>query len=364
MTANVLAMGSGLPIPPQLQHVSPPPPPPSDPQWATRVTTVASGMPGPSGVAQMPDGTFVIADVRNHRIWQTDGSGRFWPYAGDGNPDGNPVFDNVPGLQARFFQPTAVLPDAAGNVYVADTHNCVIRKIANDASHTVTTVAGTFMNASFADGVGSAAAFFDPMGMAWLDATRIVIADAENFAIRVLDVTTRRVTTLARSSDCCNESDGPAGGANPAPGAAAFFYPTAVAVAPDGRVFFLASSVGKLKVIGTDASRTVSTLVTGGLGFTDGFGTQARMQPQMGLLWWNNQLLVSDSANQRVRLVAPGSTSGSTSVKTWAGSGRVGTDDGPASAASFQVPLGLWAGRDGKIYVIDGAAGSLRAITP
>jgi hypothetical protein len=364
MTANLLQMGSGLPIPPGLQRVNAPPPPPVDPKWANSIRTVAAGMPGPSGVAQLPDGTFVIADVRDHRIWQTDGSGRFWAYAGDGNPDGNPRFDNVPGLQARFFQPTAVLPDAAGNVYVADTHNCVIRKIANDANHTVTTVAGTFFNEAFADGVGPAAAFADPMGMAWLDASHIVIADTENFAIRVLDVNTRLVTTLARSSNCCDEQDGPAGGANPAPGTAAFFYPTAVTVAPDGRVFFLASSVGELKVIGTDASRTVTTLVHGGLGFADGFGTQARMQPQMGLLWWNNSLLVSDSANQRLRLVLPGSTSGSTSVKTWAGSGRVGKDDGAASAATFQVPLGLWAGKDGKIYAVDGAAGTLRAVTP
>ncbi len=364
MTANLLKLGLSLPVPAQLQHVTAPPAPAVNPQWATSVGTIATGMPGPSGVAQMPDGTFVVADVRDHRIWQIDGAGNVSPYAGDGHPDGNPLFDNVPGLQARFFQPTAVLPDSAGNVYVADTHNCVIRKIGNDANHTVTTVAGTFFNAGFADGTGSAAAFSDPMGMAWYDATHIVIADTENFAIRLLDVTTRQVTTLARSSNCCDEADGPAGGANPAPGTASFFYPTAVAVSPDGRVFFLASSVGKLKVIGTDASRTVTTLVAAGLGFADGQGTQAQMQPQMGLLWWNGGLLVSDSANQRLRRVLPGATAGSTSVQTWAGSGRVGTDDGPASAATFEVPLGLWAGTDGSVYVVDGPAGSLRAVTP
>ncbi|HET7785547.1 MAG TPA: N,N-dimethylformamidase beta subunit family domain-containing protein, partial [Myxococcales bacterium] len=270
MTANLLELGLGLPVPPELLHVDAPPPPPTDPGWAASVRTVATGMPGPSGVAQLPDGTFVIADARAHRIWQTDGSGRVWPYAGDGNPGGSRRFDDVPGLQARFFQPTAVLSDAAGNVYVADTHNCTIRKIANDASRTVTTVAGASMKPGFADGTAAAAAFDNPMGMAWLDAGHILIADMKNFALRVLEVGTRQVTTLLRSSDCCTEADGPAGGANPGPGDAAFFYPTAVAAAPDGRVFFLESSMGKIKVVSPGPARTVTTLVSGGLGFADG----------------------------------------------------------------------------------------------
>ncbi|HTO98107.1 MAG TPA: hypothetical protein VMK66_13750, partial [Myxococcales bacterium] len=170
-------------------------------------------------------------------------------------------------------------------------------------------------------------------------------------------VTSRAVSTLA-ATHWGDDADGPASSAT-------FYYPTAVAVAPDGRVFFLASSTGKLKVIGTDASRTVTTLVGGGLGFSDGLGDVARMQPQMGLLWLNGSLVVSDSANQRLRLVSPGASAGSTTVKTWAGSGAMGNDDGLASAAAFQVPLGLWGGRDGTVYVVDGGTlGSLRAVRP
>src|SRR5205823_4711885 len=237
--------------------------------------------------------------ARANRIWQTNGS-TVWPFAGDGNPSGDPRFDSVPGLSSRFFGPTAVLPDAAGNVYVADTHNCVIRKVANDANRTVTTVAGAYFAGTWADGIGSAARLSYPMGLAWLDATHIVIADSSNFAIRVLDVTTRAVTTLAMSGGG-DECDGPAG-------TAVFFYPTAVAVAPDGKVFFVASSMGKLKVIGTDPAHTITTLVNGGLGFADGFGDGARMQAQQGLIWSGGALLVSDSANQRIRVVSPGAT--------------------------------------------------------
>ena len=357
MTANMLKLGLQLPVPPALSSVGAPPSDPTSGRWAASVRTVAGGMSGPAGVAQLPDGTFVIADARDHRIWQTDGAGAVRPYAGDGHPTGSSRFDNVPGLSARFFGPTAVLPDTAGNVYVADTHNCVIRKIGNDAKRTVSTVAGAFMAAGNADGIGAAARFGMPMGMAWLDSTHIVIADASNAAIRALDVLTQAVTTLAVSHGG-DERDGPA------LTAASFQRPTAVAVAPDGRVFFVASPSGTLKVIGTDASRTVTTLVAGGLGFADGPGTGARLVPQMGLLWLNGGLIVSDPGNQRLRWVSPGATADSTTVQTWAGSGRSGTDDGSASAASFEVPLGLWSGTDGNVYVVEGTAGTLRAVRP
>ena len=357
MTANLLKLGLHLPIPAPLLSISGPASPPPDAQWASSVRTLVGGMSGPAGVAQMPDGTFVIADARANRIWQTNGAGKVWPFAGDGNPSGEPRFDNVPGLSSRFFGPTAVLPDAAGNVYVADTHNCVIRKVANDANRTVTTVAGAYFAAGLVDGIGGAARLAFPMGMAWLDATHIVIADSSSQAIRVLDVTTRAVSTLAVTHNGDN-ADGP--GLT----AANFYWPTAVAVAPDGRVFFLASSSGAVKVIGTDASRTVTTLVAGGLGFGDGPGTRAQLQPQMGLLWFNNGLVLSDPGSHRLRWIVPGSSAGSTMVKSFAGDGRASTADGSGASSSFEVPLGLWRGTDGNVYVVDGTAGTLRVVRP
>src|SRR5437763_1432674 len=246
MAANVLKLALGLEIPGPLQSPSAPAAPVPDPQWAGNVRTIASGMMAPAGVAQLPDGSFVVADASAHRIWRVDGTGSVRPFAGDGHEGGSSTYDNRPGLQARFFQPTAVLPDAAGNVYVADTHNNAIRKIANDSSHTVTTIAGALLVSGYADGPGSG----------------------------------------------------------------------------------------------------------------------ARTQMQMGLIWSNGTLIASDPGNKRLRSILPGTTAGGTTVKTWAGSGLAGADDGPASTASFQVPLGLWKGKDGNVYLVDGSAGPLRAIQP
>jgi hypothetical protein len=195
-----------------------------------------------------------------------------------------------------------------------------------------------------------------------------LIADSANQAIRVLDVTTGAVRTLA-GGNYGDEADGPGR-------EAIFFFPTAVAAASDGRIIFVSSSKGKVKVIGADASRTVTTLVggapgfadgtgmIGSLGFADGAGTAALMLPQGGLVWDGEALLVADAGNQRIRRVVPGTDAASTRVQTWAGTGRVGAADGPASAASFGLPLGLYRARDGTVFVADGGAGSLRAIRP
>jgi hypothetical protein len=357
MTANALAIGRGLPVPSELQSIGAgPPPPPSAPAWASSVQTIAKGMPGPTSVAPLPDGSFVVADPVADRIWRVDTAGAVTPYAGDGTP-GGPHFDDRPALEARFLQPSAVLSDKAGNVYVADTRNGVIRKIANDPQHTVKALAGAFNIDGYADGVGSQARFHDAVALDFLDDQHIVIADSGNHALRVLDLETNFVSTLAISRGGFDDVDGPAG-------SAVFFYPTAVAVAPDRRVFFVASSTGKLKVVGNDPQHTVTTLTRGGLGFADGAGTSAMLQPQAGLLWLSGNLIVADTLNQRLRVVTPGVDAASTRVATWAGNGTMSSVDGAAEAASFMLPLGLALGRDGLVYAADGGAGTLRAVLP
>ena len=358
MTANLLLAAVKVPVPQELQTPVAPAAPTPRAAWAGSVRTRAhdGGMLGPAAVTQLPDGTIIVADPRAHRLWSVSPSGTVAPFAGDGNPTGSTNYDNVPALRARFFAPAGVIADAAGNVFVADTHNHVIRKVANDSVRTVTTVAGVFGFGALADGVGSAAKFNNPMGLAWQDSGHLLVADAANHAIRVLEIATGKVTTLAGGHPG-DDADGPASSAQ-------FTYPTAVAAAPDGRVFFLASPVGKLKQIGTDAAHTVTTLVGGGVGYADGPGDVALLSPQAGLVWANGALLVSDAANQRLRKVTPGATAAATSVETWAGTGRVGASDGAASSASFGEPLGLWMSADGNLYVADGGNLSVRAVQP
>lgn len=360
MTANLLKAAVYAPIPAALQTVIAPAQAAPRGAWATDVRTVAQGqgMLGPTGVAQLPDGTLVVVDARANRLWSVAASGAVSPLAGDGVATGNAWFDNVPALQARFWGPTAVVADKLGNLYVADTDNQAIRRIASDANRTVTTIAGAFGSPGFVNGALGTSRLSFPMGLAWLDAaqTKLLIADSNNHAIRLLDVTTKTLSTYAGGHPG-DDVDGPAA-------TATFVFPTAVTAAPDGRVFFIAPYVGKLKAIGTDAARTITTIAGGGTGFQDGPGTSARLSPQGGLVWSGGTLLVSDSANMRIRKVVPGTDAASTQVYTFAGSGRVSGVDGSAASASFGLPLGLVKGSDGNLYVADAGRISLRVIRP
>lgn len=105
------------------------------------------------GLAVDSQGNAYVADIVNHTVRKVTPAGVTTTYAGKpgmaGNVDG--TADN-----ARFMSPVWIAVDAAGNVYVAESHN-VIRKIGTDGM--VTTVAGLSGTAGSADGVGAAARF-------------------------------------------------------------------------------------------------------------------------------------------------------------------------------------------------------------
>jgi DNA-binding beta-propeller fold protein YncE len=361
MTANLLQELAAMPVPSELQ--SPKAPVQQTPigSWARSVSTVANGLTAPTSVAKLPDGSLVVPDPRAQRIFRISG-GVASVFAGDGNPGGNPAFDNCPALQARFFEPTSVAVDSRGVVYVTDTEDNCIRAILNDAQHTVITFAGTLKSGGFGDGIGTAARFVQPTSISY-DAPRgrLLVADTGNQRIRAIDVATARVTTIA-GGGAGDPADGPALSAR-------FSGPTAVAAAADGRIFFVASGAtnglagSQVKMIRTDASRTVVSLTTGGFGFADGAGTAAKLLPQSGLAWDGQALYVSDPGNYRIRRIVPGSDAASTRVFTLAGTGQPGSSDGRGDLASFGMPLGMQLQADGTLLVADGT-GAVRAITP
>ncbi len=109
----------------------------------------------PKGVAVGPDGHIYIADAFNHRIRRIDRStGTISTVAGSGPVgsccDGSFAGDGGPALAARFNQPNQVAWDPAGNLYVLDTINHRVRRVATDG--TVSTVAGTGVSGIEGDG--------------------------------------------------------------------------------------------------------------------------------------------------------------------------------------------------------------------
>jgi streptogramin lyase len=148
---------------------------------AGAVTTLATGFSNPTSVAVDSAGNVYVGDANNHVIRKITAGGVVTTLAGvvgtAGSTDGT-------GSAARFNTPTGVAVDSAGNVYVADRSNQIIRKIT--AGGVVTTLAGVVGTPSFGymDGTGSSARFRFPWGIAVDSAGNVYVADTSNNVIR------------------------------------------------------------------------------------------------------------------------------------------------------------------------------------
>ncbi|MCF6212654.1 MAG: Ig-like domain-containing protein, partial [Flavobacteriaceae bacterium] len=152
---------------------------------STRGYTDATGTAAmfnlPQSVAVDGLGTVYVADSFNQRIRKITPSGVVTTLAGSGTQgwvDGT-------GTAAKFRFPSGIALDASGNIYISDLNNHRIRKIT--AAGVVTTLAGSGVG-GFADGVGTAAQFKNPSGIA-IDASGLIyVADYNNHRIRKITV--------------------------------------------------------------------------------------------------------------------------------------------------------------------------------
>jgi sugar lactone lactonase YvrE len=146
------------------------------------VVTFAKDLTKAWGVAVDGSGNVYVADTVNHRIEKVTAAGDVTTLAGSGRP-GNA---DGTGPEASFSGPRGVTVDGAGNVYVADTGNNKIRRIA--AGGVVTTLAGSGSPGA-ADGDGVAASFSGPFGIAVDHSGNLYVADTGNNLIRKITLT-------------------------------------------------------------------------------------------------------------------------------------------------------------------------------
>jgi len=146
---------------------------------STDGTGSAARFDHPYGVAVDNAGDLYVADTRNHTIRKVTPDGIVTTLAGQAQQAGSA--DGFGGA-ARFQGPLRLAADNAGNIYVADSGNHLIRKVT--ATGTVTTVAGLAGNSGSADGTGDAARFNYPEDVAVDAAGNLYVADSFNAAIR------------------------------------------------------------------------------------------------------------------------------------------------------------------------------------
>lgn len=146
----------------------------------------------------------LVADAGNHRIRRIDTAGIVTTIAGTGTAGS--TGDGGPATSAQLNTPRAVALDAAGNIYIADTNNNLVRKI--DSTGVITTVAGTGMSGYSGDGgLATRARLNLPTGLAFDAAGQLYIGDVGNSRIRRVD-TAGNISTFAGNGTQGSSGDG------------------------------------------------------------------------------------------------------------------------------------------------------------
>jgi sugar lactone lactonase YvrE len=317
-------------------------------------TGTAARFNSPRGLAVDTNGNVYVADTTNHRIRQITPAGVVTTVAGDGTAG---FLDHATGTSAQFRSPCGVAVDAAGNLYVADTDNHRIRKIAAGGTREVTTVAGDGTGAggagAFLDhATGTSAQFNSPMKVAVDTAGNLFVADTSNNRIRKIAAGgTNAVTTLA--------GDGTAAFLDHATGTSAQFkQPRGVAVDAAGTVYVADDLNHKIRKIAAGGTNAVTTIAgsTNGVNIDNAVATLGKFsRPFDVVIDAAGHLFVADFNNNSIRKITAAGA-----LETYAGGkpgvnsgGSPGLDNADRTLARFSGIEGIALDANGIVYVAD-----------
>jgi sugar lactone lactonase YvrE len=295
----------------------------------------------PTGIAVDAAGNIYVADYGNNMIRKISPSGVVTTLAGNGTQGSLNGADSL----STFNGPTGVAVDPSGNVYVADANNNQIRMIANGM---VTTIAGSDSSGA-QNGQGALAYFLGPASVACDAQGNVYVADAGNDLIREI-APGGLVSTLAGT--------GNAGSQNGPDTTASFNNPAGVAVDASGNIYVADMLNGLIRKI---SGGLVSTLAgNDSTASVNGVGTAASFFfPNSVAVDAMGNVYTTEYVTNLIRKVAPDGT-----VTTFAGSGASGQADSTGTAASFSGPSGVAVDAAGNVYVADTYNNVIRKITP
>ncbi|MEO8426498.1 MAG: FG-GAP-like repeat-containing protein [Verrucomicrobiota bacterium] len=321
------------------------------------VTTLAgSGAPGfedGQGVAaqfHFPNGAFVdaggfvyIADAFNHRIRRVSPSGAVTTLAGSGAAG----YLDGPGAASQFNYPLGVFVATAGDVFVADTENNLVRKISAVELSTVSTVAGSG-RPGYVDGPGTTAELYFPNDLVVDAAGNVFVSEFNNHTIRKIAPDGAVSTFVGNGTPGYTDGRGTSARLN---------RPGGLAIDRNGNFFVTDWGNQRIRKITPDGS--VTTLAGSGQpGFVDGPASIAQFNEPDGItVDQDGNVFITEHSNHAVRKIARDGT-----VTTIAGKGAAGFADGTAAVALFNAPGGIGIDSPGNLFVADTGNNRIRKI--
>jgi sugar lactone lactonase YvrE len=284
------------------------------------------------GVAADDLGNLYVADSRNNMIRKISADGEVTTMAGSG------IAGSADGKAdtASFFYPEGVAVDRKGNLYVADTHNSLIRMISPDGF--VTTLAGQRIYHTI-PGMDTVVRFDNPAGIAVDPSGYVYVADCGNDLIRKISPDGKVQIIAGNGKKGAKDSTG----LN-----ASFYLPGGIALDSIGNIYVADTYNNKIRkispagIVTTLAGRTLA-------GKANGKRSAASFSHPAGLtVGPGGYIYVADVGNNRIRVISPDGM-----VTNFAGSGIRGSTDGRDTIASFYRPYGVASDRSGNIYVAD-----------
>lgn len=311
----------------------------------------------PYGLTIGPDGALYFCEIGNHRVRRLDlktgiistaaGSGEKG-YAGDGGP----------ALKSLMNEPYEVRFDRAGNMFVAEMQNHVVRRI-DARTRTISTVAGTGVPGFSGDGGPAAKAQLrQPHSIAFDAEGRLLICDIGNHRIRRVDLGRGTIETWAGTGEGKPTPDGAALAGTPLNG------PRAITVAPDGQMYLVLREGNAVYRIDPREARIWHVAGTGETGYTGDGGPArlAKLSGPKGISWGpDGSLYLADTESHTIRRIDLKSGL----ITSVIGTGQRGDGpDGPARECRLSRPHGIFVSANGTVYVADSESHRVRVLRP
>jgi len=315
---------------------------------------------GPQSVIVDSAGNLYIADTQNNVIRKVVFSTGIISTVAGNNTAGYSGDGGV-ATSAEINGPRGIAVDALGGIYIADTNNNVIRKV--NSAGIISTVAGNGTAGYTGDGGAATSAELNAPAYLAVDlSNNIYITDTNDEVIREVNASTGKINTVAGGSGICSTHTDPVGDGCLAIHAV-FDVPEGVAVDTLGNLYIADTGFSRIRKVtaSTNIITTVAGNGTAGFSGDGGVATSAELLSPFGLaVDVAGNLYIADTGNQRVREV----NAATGNISTIAGNGTSGFtgDGGTATSAELENPENIAVDNYGNTYTADPASNNVRSV--